>query len=76
MNEKNSKTNHPSHYNEGKKMETWNWIEKGMSDDQFEGYLMGNVLKYLHRHERKGKTEDLDKAIVYINKLKQFKYKE
>ena len=69
-----SKTKHPNHYNEGKKLETWDWIEQGITDEQFEGYLMGNVLKYLHRHEGKGGSEDLEKAIVYIKKLREYKY--
>jgi hypothetical protein len=69
-----SKTNHPGHYNEGKKMETWDVIERFMSDEEFKGYLIGNTLKYLHRYEGKGGEEDLEKAIVYIKKLKEFKY--
>lgn len=69
-----SKTDHPSHYNDGKKMETWDVIERFISDEAFKGYLIGNTLKYLHRYEGKGKAEDLDKAIVYINKLKEFQY--
>jgi hypothetical protein len=45
-----------------------------MTDEMFKGYLLGNVFKYLHRYEMKGGAEDLDKAIVYINKLKEFQY--
>lgn len=70
-----SKTDHPSHYNDGKKMETWDWIERGVTDEEFRGFLKGNILKYLHRYETKGKEEDLEKANVYINKLKEFQYK-
>ena len=71
-----AKIEHPSHYNDKKKMETWDWIAKGMTDEQFKGYLMGNVLKYLHRHEQKDGPADLDKAIEYIKKLKEFCYNE
>ena len=71
-----SKTDHPKHYNQGKKMETWDIIEKFMTDEMFKGYLLGNALKYLHRYEGKNGPEDLDKAVVYINKLKIFQYGE
>jgi len=69
-----SQTKHPSHYNDGKKLETWDWIEKGMTDEMFKGYLLGNCLKYLHRFEDKGKGEDLKKAKEYIEKLDKFQY--
>jgi len=71
-----TKIEHPAHYNERKKMETWDWIEKGLTDEQFKGYLLGNVLKYLHRHDQKDGPDDLDKAIEYIKKLKEFSYNE
>ena len=71
-----SKTKHPYHYNEGKKLETWDWIEKGMTDEMFKGYLLGNCLKYLHRYEDKGKEEDLKKAKEYIDKLSNFQYED
>lgn len=67
---------HPDHYNKGKKMETWDWIEKGLTNEQFKGYLLGNVLKYLHRYDKKGGASDLDKAMEYIKKLKEFEYEE
>lgn len=70
------KIEHPRHYNENKKMETWDLIEKFLSDDGFKGYLLGNVIKYLHRHEQKDGPADLDKAIEYIKKLKEFQYNE
>jgi hypothetical protein len=71
-----TKIEHPSHYNENKKMETWDVIERFLSDEEFKGYLKGNVLKYLHRHEQKDGPADLDKAIEYIKKLKEFQHGE
>lgn len=35
----------------------------------FEGYLVGNCVKYLWRFEDKGGVEDLKKAAWYLNKL-------
>lgn len=73
---KMSITKHPSYYNDGKKLETWDWIEKGMTDEMFKGGMLGNCLKYLHRHEDKGEEEDLKKAKEYIDKLTEFQYGE
>jgi hypothetical protein len=45
-------------------------IKASMSLDAFKGYLKGNIQKYVWR-DKKNKREDLDKAIWYINKLKE-----
>lgn len=38
-------------------------------DDWDLDFYLGNVIKYIQRHKRKGKPkEDIYKAIVYINK--------
>lgn len=37
-------------------------------------YLEGNVIKYISRHLEKGGVEDLNKAIHYIECLKEFTY--
>ena len=34
-------------------------------------YIQGNIIKYVVRFEQKNGTEDLDKAIHYINILKE-----
>lgn len=60
----------PNHYKQGK-LETWDNIRNSMTDDMYVGYLTGNVYKYLARHQHKNGIEDLNKAIVYIEKLKE-----
>ena len=63
--------NSPVHYNTGS-METIDLIREGMSDDEFSGYLKGNVLKYICRYRHKHKEDpvkDLMKARWYIEKL-------
>ena len=41
-----------------------------MSPSEFEGYLQGNVIKYISRYRYKGTAlEDLRKAEWYINRL-------
>ena len=61
--------NHPPHYTTGG-IETLDVIRAKMSSDRFQGYLMGNVLKYLLRCEYKEKrVEDIKKAQFYLNSL-------
>jgi hypothetical protein len=38
-----------------------------MTPEQFEGYLLGNVIKYISRYRHKNGIEDLRKAKVYIS---------
>ena len=42
-------------------------IRLGLTDAEFEGYCIGNVVKYILRHKYKGGTEDLYKAREYID---------
>lgn len=68
---KNMKDNtDPNHYKHGK-LETWENIRNSMTEDMYVGYLTGNIYKYIARHQHKNGVEDLNKAIVYINKLKE-----
>lgn len=61
--------NHPPHYTTGG-IETLDVIRAKMSPDRFEGYLMGNVLKYLLRCEyKKKRSEDIKKAQFYLDTL-------
>ena len=43
---KTDKVNSPSHYTAGKE-EVIDIIDKSLSDQQYIGYLKGNILKYL-----------------------------
>ncbi|MGI5927772.1 MAG: DUF3310 domain-containing protein [Thermacetogeniaceae bacterium] len=60
--------NHPSHYAD-KKIEVIKYIEDTLTPEQYEGYLAGNILKYVSRYRKKNGTEDLEKARVYLNWL-------
>ena len=58
----------PGHYTGGD-VECIDYIKQQLGD-QFESYLEGNVLKYVHRYKAKGKPlEDLRKARVYLGWL-------
>jgi hypothetical protein len=59
----------PPHYNMGS-IQCIDAIEESMGSTAFEGYLKGNVLKYLWRYNYKKKAlEDLKKAKWYLDKL-------
>ena len=57
---------HPSHYTFGK-VETIDYIKDKLTPEQFEGYCMGNVIKYVSRYRHKNGIEDLKKARVYLD---------
>ena len=65
------KIDNPQHYNHGK-IQTWDWIELGLTDDEFKGYLKGNMFKYSQRYAMKGGVEDLDKLEAYKKRLASF----
>jgi hypothetical protein len=57
----------PSHYKG--EIECIAAIKASMSQQQFKGYLKGNIIKYLWRYDRKNGLEDLQKADVYLQWL-------
>lgn len=58
--------NHPNHYCKGG-IECINVIRAIMSPEQFQGYCIGNVTKYVFRWQDKDGLQDLKKAAVYLN---------
>ena len=61
--------NSPPHYNQSG-IECIEAIYAALGPDGFKAYCQGNALKYLWRHQYKGKPiEDLHKAQWYINKI-------
>ena len=61
--------NHPKHYNQYD-IECIDAIRASMSALEFQGYLKGNVEKYLWRYNYKNKpVEDLQKAQWYLGRL-------
>lgn len=65
----NKEVEHPAHYTSGG-IECIDAIKASMSEEEFKGFLKGNVLKYLWRYELKGKPlQDLEKAEWYLKKL-------
>lgn len=57
-----------SHYTECG-IEPIDIMKSNFTEEQYRGFLKGNVLKYLMRYERKNGLEDLKKAQVYLGWL-------
>jgi len=51
-------------------IETIDYIRAVLTDDQLEGYYLGNIIKYISRYQDKGGIQDIDKAMVYLKWLK------
>ena len=58
---------HPDHYHKGG-LECFDVI-KAITGDKYEGFLVGNIIKYIFRYRDKNGLEDCKKAAVYLNKL-------
>lgn len=64
--------NHPTHYTDGGGVECIEAIESALTNEEYRGFLKGNVLKYLWRCNLKGKPkEDLQKCEWYLKRLLQ-----
>jgi len=57
-----------AHYT-SKSVQPWEAMEAWMTEEQFKGFLRGNVIKYLARYDDKGGKIDLQKAKHYLDKL-------
>lgn len=57
------------------KIQPWDAMESWLSEEQFAGYLRGNVIKYVARCDDKGGIDDLKKAAHYLEKLIEFSEK-
>lgn len=62
------KVNHPSHYNTGE-YEVIDYIQDKLTSEQFEGYCVGNILKYVSRYQHKNGVEDIKKAVWYASRM-------
>jgi len=60
--------NTPEHYRQGG-LECIEAIEASMSREEFQGYLKGNIEKYVWRYRYKNGVQDLHKARWYLDRL-------
>jgi len=62
------KVNRPSHYTTGK-IEVIDYINDKLTKEEYAGYCLGNIIKYVSRYKHKNGVEDLEKARVYLDWL-------
>lgn len=62
--------NSPSHYTNGP-IECIDAIKSALTQEEFRGYLKGNILKYIWRERLKNGPQDVKKSIWYANELVQ-----
>ena len=55
----------PEHYKQGK-IECIDAIASALTEEEFRGYIKGNIQKYVWRERFKGGDEDLKKIAKYI----------
>ena len=61
--------NSNSHYTQGN-TETIDMIKESLTEEEFSGYLKGNILKYVCRYKHKGMPlKDLMKSQWYLERL-------
>jgi hypothetical protein len=61
--------NSPPHYTDGG-IETIDYIEAKLTREQFEGYCLGNALKYISRAGKKSEGDtDIRKAVWYLKRM-------
>jgi len=62
---------HPPHYTDGGCVECIEAIESALTNEEYRGFLKGNIQKYIWRERHKGGTESLKKAQWYLDRLIQ-----
>ena len=68
--EKFDPVNRPPHYTIRDGIECIDYMRQVLGLDGFINYCHGNVIKYQHRYNYKGKpVEDMQKAQYYLNKM-------
>ena len=69
--EKEDVINHPKHYTQGEIecIEVIKYINDKLHMEGYEGYCLGNFIKYIWRCNFKNGWEDIDKSIFYLDEL-------
>jgi hypothetical protein len=65
--ESNDEPSKPAHYDTG--IDTIAFMRANCPPEQVEGFLRGNVFKYLQRYDKKNGVDDLRKAAHYVQVL-------
>lgn len=62
--------NSPDHYTSGQ-VECIDAIQSALTNDEYRGYLKGNILKYIWRERLKNGAQDVQKSVWYSTELIQ-----
>lgn len=63
---------HPTHYTDHCSIECIDMIKLVLGDEGFAKFCLGNAMKYLWRWKFKNGREDIEKANVYTDWLREF----
>jgi len=65
----------PRHY-KYHDLDTFDFLKGGFAPEVLEGFLVGNIIKYIQRYPLKNGLEDIKKAQKYLEKLIEIKTKD
>lgn len=71
----NDNVNKPNHYHTGN-IDVIKFSKENFAKEESKGFYRINAIKYITRYDKKNGIEDLDKAVFYINKLKELESNE
>lgn len=67
----------PNYYKDKNGKDLFSHFKDGLLNrEQLSGFYLGNIMKYLTRYREKNGVEDLEKALVYLNQLKELERNE
>ena len=67
----------PNYYKDKYGKDLFSHFKDGLLNrEQLSGFYLGNIMKYLTRYREKNGVEDLEKASVYLDQLKELEKDE
>lgn len=67
----------PNYYKDKHGKDLFSHFKDGwLNHEQLSGFYLGNIMKYLTRYREKNGVEDLEKASVYLDQLKELEKNE
>lgn len=63
-----NQVSHPNHYTNGS-IECIDAIRAALTQEEFRGFIKGNMMKYIWRERLKNSDQDLLKAVQYLKFL-------
>lgn len=76
LNESEEELTNTKRYSMADGRQLFDHVEEMLTPEEIRGIYKFNVMKYTLRYREKAGIKDLDKAIVYLNQLKDFEVKQ